>query len=89
MKVRHIVAAGVTGLAVIGTPLAVGIATGGQANAASSNIETITESKVMLTSNCYETYTTETTYYTHSVTKGWVKEPSPKVVKTKKETCDK
>jgi hypothetical protein len=90
MKLRYTAALAATaGFLTVGSMTAVTVMGSTQANASGSTIESITESKVMLSSNCYETYTTAITYYTHSVTKGWVREPSPKVVKTKSETCDK
>ena len=90
MRIRNILALSATAMALtVGSMTAVTLLSSTPANAAGSTIETITESKVMLSSNCYETYKHDVTYYTHSVTKGWVREPSPKVVNTRSETCDK
>lgn len=86
MKIRTAAAAA----AIAMTAGTAGVALGtGAANASGTTIETITESKVMLTANCYESYKREVTWYTHSTTKGWVRELSPKVETTKSETCDK
>jgi hypothetical protein len=85
MKFRKYVVAAAIMTTMAGTSMA--LMGSGQANASGSTIETVNTSRVMVNSKCYETYTTAITYYTHSVTRGWVKEPSPKVVKSKKETC--
>lgn len=87
MKLRRIAAGTVVAIA---ASTGAGITlSGGPANASGSTIETSSQTKVMLSVNCYETYKREVIYYTHSVTKGWVPEPSPKVETTKSETCDK
>jgi len=90
MKARKAIALTATAMAfTVGGMTAVTLSSSSPAHASGTTIETITETKVMLNSNCYETYERRVTYYTHSVTKGWVLEPSPKVQTTKSETCDK
>lgn len=89
MRHSRITALAATAAMAVIVPLGVAAANAGTAHASGTTIETITQSKVMLTANCYETYKREVIWYTHSTTKGWVPEPSPKVETTKSETCDK
>jgi hypothetical protein len=84
VKIRKYVAAGIV-LSGIGA----GFAFTGTADAASSVKETISETQNFVSTNCYRTVKVETVYYTHSKTKGWVKEPTPKVTKTTSESCYK
>jgi hypothetical protein len=89
MRIRNIVAGIATAITIGISALAITGTSAPAAHASGSTIETITETKTMVSTNCYETVKRDVTYYTHSVTKGWVREASPKVVTTHSETCDK
>jgi len=87
MKFRKYAVAAAIATMMVGTSVAV--MGGGSANASGTTIETITESKTMVNANCYVTNERAVTYYHHSTTYGWERYPSPKVVTTHSETCDK
>jgi hypothetical protein len=85
MRIRTIAASAVIAAASIGSTLAF---TGGTpANASGSATETVSQTNTMISSKCYREVRREVVYYTHSSTKGWVREPAPKVTTTVSTHC--
>jgi hypothetical protein len=89
MRIRKFAASIVIASASIGSA-GIGFALGSTpANASGSVTETVSQSNVMLSSKCYREVRREVVYYTHSSTKGWVREPAPKVTTTISTHCYK
>jgi hypothetical protein len=87
MRVRNILAtaailAGSLGAVIAGTSHQ-------SSDAATTRLQTVTQTETIVNSKCYDVHKVTTTYYHHSSTLGWIKYPSPKVTTTNSETCDK
>ena len=63
--------------------------TSAHANASGAVTETVSQVNTMTSSKCYREVRTETRYYSHSSTKGWVRLPSPTRTVTVSTHCSK
>jgi len=87
MKIRKIAIAGILATGIAAGSFAVGHGT--PANAASTRLQTVSQTETIVSAKCYDTHKVTTTYYKYSSKTGWTLYPKPKVTTTSSRTCRK
>lgn len=79
MMLRSKIATALIATAALGSGTAVLTSGSTPAQASSATVKTVSETETMTSALCYREVEREVVLYTHSSTKGWVREPAPKV----------
>jgi hypothetical protein len=79
MRLRSKIVTALIAATALGSGTAVLTSGSTPAQASGSTVKAVSETNTMTSALCYREVEREVVYYTHSSTKGWVREPAPKV----------